>query len=130
MVAMRAVAAVLCLAASTGSAAASCIHIVRHAEARDDALAFSAGVQRAVRMQIERDDSCTPDLHVSFMVVELAVIAGRAGRGYLVTYAVTDERDGDMRPHMGATWAMDRTQALLDAGQSAGSGIRSRSPGY
>jgi hypothetical protein len=130
MVAMRALAAVLGLAASTGSAAASCIHIVRHAEARDDALAFSAGMQRAVRMQIERDDSCTPDLHVSFMVVELAVIAGRAGRGYLVTYAVTDERDGDMRPHMGATWAMDRTQALLDAGRSAGAGIQARSPGY
>lgn len=130
MVAMRALAAVLGLVALTGSAAASCIHIVRHAEARDDALAFSAGVQRAVRMQIERDDSCTPDLHVSFMVVELAVIAGRAGRGYLVTYAVTDERDGDMRPHMGATWAMDRTQALLDAGRSAGAGIQARSPGY
>lgn len=122
--------AMLGLAASAGGAAASCIHVVRHAEARDDAVAFTAGVQRAVRMQIERNDSCTPDLHVSFMVVELAVIAGRAGRGYLVTYAVTDERDGDMRPHMGATWAMDRTQALLDAGQSAGAGIRSRSPGY
>ena len=113
-----------------GSAAASCIHVDRHAEARDDALAFTAGIQRAVRMPIERDSSCTPDLHVSFMVVELAVIAGRAGRGYLVTYAVTDERDGDVRPHMGATWGMDRTQALLDAGLSAGAGIRSRSPGF
>jgi len=123
-------AAMLGLAASAGSAAASCIHVVRHAEARNDAIAFIGGLQRAVRMQVERNDSCTPDLHISFMVVELAVIAGRAGRGYLVTYAVTDEREGDMRPHMGATWAMDRTQALLDAGQSAGAGIRSRSPGY
>ena len=127
---MRAMAAaMLGLAVSAGGAAASCIHVVRHAEARDDAIAFIAGLQRAVRMQIERNDSCTPDLHISFMVVELAVIAGRAGRGYLVTYAVTDERDGDMRPNMGATWAMDRTQALLDAGQSAGAGIRSRAPG-
>ncbi len=129
MVAVR-VAAMLGLMLPAGGVAASCIQVVRHAEARDDALAFSAGVQRAVRMQIERNDSCTPDLHVSFMVVELAVIAGRSGRGYLVTYAVTDERDGDLRPHMGATWAMDRTQALLDAGQSAGAGIRGRSPGY
>lgn len=128
MVALQAVA--LGLAAAAGSAAASCIHVDRHAEARDDALAFTAGIQRAVRMPIERDNSCTPDLHVSFMVVELAVIAGRAGRGYLVTYAVTDERDGDVRPHMGATWGMDRTQALLDAGLSAGAGIRSRSPGF
>lgn len=123
-------AAMLGLVASAGGAAASCIHVVRHADARDDAIAFIGGLQRAVRMQVERNDSCTPDLHISFMVVELAVIAGRAGRGYLVTYAVTDEREGDMRPHMGATWAMDRTQALLDAGQSAGAGIRSRSPGY
>ena len=131
MAAVRAMAAaMLGLVVSAGGAAASCIHVVRHAEARDDAVAFTAGVQRAVRMQVERNDSCTPDLHISFMVVELAVIAGRAGRGYLVTYAVTDEREGDMRPHMGATWAMDRTQALLDAGQSAGAGIRSRSPGY
>jgi len=128
MVALQAVA--LGLTAAAGSAAASCIHVDRHAEARDDALAFTAGIQRAVRMPIERDSSCTPDLHVSFMVVELAVIAGRAGRGYLVTYAVTDERDGDVRPHMGATWGMDRTQALLDAGLSAGAGIRSRSPGF
>lgn len=128
MVALQAVA--LGLTAAAGSAAASCIHVDRHAEARDDALAFTAGIQRAVRMPIERDNSCTPDLHVSFMVVELAVIAGRAGRGYLVTYAVTDERDGDVRPHMGATWGMDRTQALLDAGLSAGAGIRSRSPGF
>lgn len=128
MVALQAVA--LGLAAAAGSAAASCIHVDRHAEARDDALAFTAGIQRAVRMPIERDNNCTPDLHVSFMVVELAVIAGRAGRGYLVTYAVTDERDGDVRPHMGATWGMDRTQALLDAGLSAGAGIRSRSPGF
>ncbi|MEO3473407.1 hypothetical protein AAFN86_16190 [Roseomonas sp. CAU 1739] len=127
---MRAIgAAMLGLVASTGGAAASCIHIVRHAEARDDAVAFTAGVQRAVRMPIERNDSCAADLHVSFMVVELSVIAGRAGRGYLVTYAVTDERDGDLRPNMGATWAMDRTQALLDAGQSAGAGIRSRTSG-
>lgn len=123
-------AAVLVLATAAGSAAASCIQVERHAEARDDALAFTAGIQRAIRMPIERDNSCTPDLHVSFMVVELAVIAGRAGRGYLVTYAVADERDGDVRPHMGATWGMDRTQALLDAGLSAGAGIRSRSPGY
>lgn len=122
-------AAMLGLALWSGGAAASCIHVVRHAEARDDAIAFIAGLQRAVRMQIERNDSCTPDLHISFMVVELAVIAGRAGRGYLVTYAVTDEREGDMRPNMGATWAMDRTQALLDAGRSAGAGIQSRVPG-
>jgi hypothetical protein len=27
---------------------------------------------------------------------------------------------------MGATWARDRTQALLDAGRSAGAGIRNR----
>lgn len=79
-------------------------------------------------MQIERNDNCTPEVHVSFMVVELAVIAGRAGRGFLVTYAVTDEREGDMRPHMGATWGMDRTQALLDAGRSAGAVIRGRAP--
>lgn len=128
--AARAVLAMVGLLASSGGAAASCIHIVRHAEARDDGLAFTAGLQRAVRMQIERNNNCTPDLHISFMVVELAVIAGRAGRGYLVTYAVTDERESDMRPNMGATWAMDRTQALLDAGQSAGAGIRSRSPGF
>ena len=69
-------------------------------------------------------------LTLATMVVELAVIAGRAGRGFLVTYAVTDERDSDMRPNMGATWGMDRTQALLDAGRSAGAGIRSRSSGY
>ena len=110
------------------SPAAACIHVVRHAEARDDALAFSAGLQREARMQIERNDNCTPEVHVSFMVVELAVIAGRAGRGFLVTYAVTDEREGDMRPHMGATWGMDRTQALLDAGRSAGAVIRGRTP--
>lgn len=128
---MRAFAmAVLGLAVLTGSAAASCIHVVRHSEARDDAIAFTAGVQRGVRMQIERNNNCTPDLHVSFMVVELAVVAGRVGRGYLVTYAVTDEREGDLRPHMGATWAVDRTQALLDAGQSAGAGIRARTQGY
>ena len=130
MVATRLIAAaMLGLAASAGGAAASCIHVVRHAEARDDAVAFIGGLQRSVRMPIERNDSCTPDLHVSFMVVELAVIAGRVGRGYLVTYAVTDERDGDLRPHMGATWALDRTQALLDAGQSAGAGIRTRTSG-
>lgn len=113
-----------------GPASASCIHVVRHAEAREDAVAFSAGVQRETRMQIERNDNCTPEVHVSFMVVELAAIAGRAGRGYLVTYAVTDEREGDLRPEMGATWAMDRTQALLDAGRSAGAGIRARTPRY
>ncbi|MBR0683450.1 hypothetical protein GXW74_23390 [Roseomonas eburnea] len=118
------------MALGAGPASASCIHIVRHAEARDDAVAFSAGVQRETRMQIERNDSCTPEVHVSFMVVELAIIAGRAGRGYLVTYAVTDEREGDLRPEMGATWAMDRTQALLDAGRSAGAGIRARTPRY
>ncbi len=124
----QAVATMAMFAAMAGAAAASCISVDRHAEARDDTLAFTAGIQREVRMAIERNHSCTPDLHVSFMVVELAVIAGRAGRGWLVTYAVTDERDGDVRPHMGATWAMDRTQALLDAGRSAGAGIRSRSP--
>lgn len=119
-------AAMLGLAASAGGAAASCIQVDRHQEARDDTLAFTAGIQREVRMPIEYNNNCTPDLHVSFMVVELAVIAGRSGRGYLVTYAVTDERDGDVRPHMGATWAMDRTQALLDAGRSAGAGMRAR----
>ena len=124
------VAVLIGLAVLSGGAAGSCIHVVRHADARDDAVAFSAGIQRGVRMQIERNNSCTPDLHVSFMVVELAVIAGRVGRGYLVTYAVTDEREGDLRPHMGATWALDRTQALLDAGRSAGAGIRARGQGY
>jgi hypothetical protein len=128
MVAMRAVA-MLGLTVMAGDAVASCIRVDQHDEARGDALAFTAGIARAVRLQIERNDNCTPDLHASFMVVELAMIAGRAGRGYLVTYAVTDERDGDVRPHMGATWAMDRSQALLDAGLSAGAGIRSRSPG-
>ncbi len=128
MVIRHAAVAMAVLAAMARGAAASCISVDRHAEARDDTLAFTAGIQREVRMAIERNDSCTPDLHVSFMVVELAVIAGRAGRGWLVTYAVTDERDGDVRPHMGATWAMDRTQALLDAGRSAGAGIRSRTP--
>ena len=131
MAAMRLLATtMLGLAALTGSAAASCIHVVGHAESRDDVVAFTAGVQRGVRMQIERNDSCTPDLHVSFMVVELPVITGRSGRGFLVTYAVTDEREGDLRPHMGATWALDRTQALLDAGRSAGAGIRARTEGY
>ena len=96
--------------------------------ARDDALAFTAGLQREVRMQIDRGGSCSPELHVSFMVVELAIIAGRAGQGFLVTYAVVDERDSDLRPNMGATWARDRTQALLDAGRSAGAGIRGRTP--
>lgn len=109
-----------------GGAAASCIHVVRHNEARDDALAFTAGLQREVRMQIDRGGSCTPELHVSFMVVELAIIAGRSGQGFLVTYAVVDERDMDLRPNMGATWARDRTQALLDAGRSAGAVIRNR----
>ena len=92
------------------------------------ALSFTAGLQREVRMQIDRGGSCTPELHVSFMVVELAIIAGRAGQGFLVTYAVVDERDMDLRPNMGATWARDRTQALLDAGRSAGAGIRGRTP--
>jgi hypothetical protein len=32
----------------------------------------------------------------------------------------------DLRPNMGATWARDRTQALLDAGRSAGAVIRNR----
>jgi hypothetical protein len=109
-----------------GGAAASCIHVVRHNEARDDALAFTAGLQREVRMQFDRGGSCTPELHVSFMVVELAIIAGRSGQGFLVTYAVVDERDMDLRPNMGATWARDRTQALLDAGRSAGAVIRNR----
>lgn len=119
------------LAASASVAVASCIHVVGHAEARDDVVTFSAGLQRETRMRIERNHSCTPDLHAAFMVLELAVVAGRVGRGFLVTYAVTDERDGDVRPHMGATWSLDRTQALLDAGRSAGAGIRGRTPqGY
>jgi len=123
--------AMLGLAASAWGAAASCIHVVGHAEARDDVVAFSAGLQRETRMPIERNHSCTPDLHAAFMVLELAVVAGRVGRGFLVTYAVTDERDADVRPHMGATWSLDRTQALLDAGRAAGAGIRGRTPqGY
>lgn len=125
---MRAALAMLLGLAWAGGAAASCIHVVRHNEARDDALAFTAGLQREVRMQIDRGGSCTPELHVSFMVVELAIIAGRAGQGFLVTYAVVDERDMDLRPNMGATWARDRTQALIDAGRSAGGGIRGRTP--
>jgi hypothetical protein len=97
-------------------------------DARQHAIAFEAGVHCAVRMRIECNGNGTPDLHVSFMIVELVVISARAGRGDFVTYAVTDERDGDMRPLMGATWAMDRTQALLDAAQSAEAGIRTRTP--
>jgi len=128
MVLRAGMAAVLGLAASACAAAASCIHVVGHAEARADVVAFSAGLQRETRMPIERNDSCTPDLHAAFMVVELAVVAGRIGRGFLVTYAVTDERESDLRPHMGATWSLDRTQALLDAGRSAGAGIRGRTP--
>lgn len=123
-----AMAAMLGLAAAAGGAEASCIHVVQHAEAREDALAFSAGIQREARMPIERGNNCTPDVHASFMVLELAVVAGRVGRGFLVTYAVTDEREADLRPHMGATWSLDRTQALLDAGRSAGAGIRARTP--
>ena len=125
---MRAALAMLLGMVWAGGAAASCVHVVRHNEARDDALAFTAGLQREVRMQFDRGGSCTPELHVSFMVVELAIIAGRAGQGFLVTYAVVDERDMDLRPNMGATWARDRTQALLDAGRSAGAGIRGRTP--
>jgi hypothetical protein len=123
---VRAALALLAGMLWAGGAAASCIHVVRHNEARDDALAFTAGLQREARMAIERGGSCTPELHVSFMVVELAIIAGRAGQGFLVTYAVVDERDMDLRPSMGATWARDRTQALIDAGRSAGAGIRGR----
>ncbi len=123
---MRAALAMLVGMVWAGGAAASCIHVVRHNEARDDALAFTAGLQREARMQIDRGGSCTPELHVSFMVVELAIIAGRAGQGFLVTYAVVDEREADLRPNMGATWARDRTQALIDAGRSAGGGIRNR----
>jgi hypothetical protein len=127
--ALRAGLAVLVgLVVWAGAARASCIHVVRHNEARDDALSFTAGLQREARMVIDRNGSCTPELHVSFMVVELAIIAGRAGQGFLVTYAVVDERDSDLRPTMGATWARDRTQALLDAGRSAGAGIRGRTP--
>lgn len=125
---MRAALAMLVGMLWAGGAAASCIHVVRHNEARDDALAFTAGLQREVRMQIDRGGSCTPELYVSFMVVELAIIAGRAGQGFLVTYAVVDEREMDLRPNMGATWARDRTQALIDAGRSAGGGIRGRTP--
>ena len=124
----RAIAAALAMTMAASAAQASCVHVVRHQDARDDANAFSAGLQRSARMAIERGGSCTPEFHVSFMVVELAVIAGRAGRGFLVTYAVTDVREGDFRPEMGATWGMDRTQALLDAGRSAGAGIRARTP--
>ncbi len=123
---MRAALAMVIGMVWAGGAAASCIHVVRHNEARDDALAFIAGLQREARMPIDRGGSCTPELHVSFMVVELAIIAGRAGQGFLVTYAVVDEREADLRPNMGATWARDRTQALIDAGRSAGGGIRNR----
>ena len=123
---MRAALAMLLGVFWAGGAAASCIHVVRHNEARDDAVAFIAGLQREVRMPVDRGGSCTPELHVSFMVVELAIIAGRAGQGFLVTYAVVDEREADLRPSMGATWGRDRTQALLDAGRSAGAGIRNR----
>lgn len=111
-----------------GAARASCIHVVRHQDAREDANAFSAGLQRTVRMPIDRGGSCTPELQVSFMVVELAIIAGRAGQGFLVTYAIVDEREGDFRPRMGATWGRDRTQALIDAGRSAGGVILAGAP--
>lgn len=110
-----------------GAAAASCVHVVRHAEARDDVLAFAAGLQREARMPVDFDGRCTPELQVGFMVVELAIVSGRSGQGVLVTYAVVDERDGDFRPHMGTTWGRDRTQALIDAGRSAGAVIRARS---
>lgn len=113
----------------TGAAEASCVHVVSHREAREDAVAFGAGLQRSAQMPIERGGNCTPELQVSFMVVELAIIAGRAGQGFLVTYAVVDEREGDFRPQMGATWGRDRTQALLDAGRSAGALILARPPG-
>ena len=116
----RAIAAALAMTMAAGAARASCVHVVRHQDARDDANAFAAGLQRTVRMPIDRGGSCTPELLVSFMVVELAVIAGRSGQGFLVTYAVVDEREGDFRPRMGATWGRDRTQALIDAGRSAG----------
>ena len=121
-------AIVLAATFGAGTARASCIHVVRHQDARDDANAFSAGLQRETRMAIDRGGSCSPELQVSFMVVELAIIAGRAGQGFLVTYAVVDERDGDVRPQMGATWGRDRTQALIDAGRSAGGVIRARAP--
>lgn len=127
---LRWMAAVMAVMGGAAPAAASCIHIVRHADARDDARAFSAGLQREVRMAIDRGGSCTPVLQVSFLVVDLAVVAGRAGQGFLVTYAVVDERDGDMRPVMGATWGPDRTQVLIDAGRSAGGVIRAATPRY
>lgn len=127
---MVAVSAVVAVTGWAQPAAASCIHVVRHEDARDDALAFGAGLQREVRMAIARGGSCTPELQVSFLVVDLAVIAGRAGRGFLVTYAVVDEREGDMRPVMGATWGPDRTQVLIDAGRSAGAVIRAATPRY
>jgi len=111
-----------------GAAAASCIHVVRHAESRDDALAFAAGLQREARMPVDLGRGCAPELQASFVVVELAIVTGRAGQGVLVTYAVVDEREGDFRPHMGTTWGRDRTQALIDAGRSAGAGIRARNP--
>ena len=125
-----AICAAMAAAALLGAnpAAAFCIQVVRHEEARGDAVAFAAGVQREARMPVGYSDACGPEVLVSFMVVEFAVIAGRAGRGFLVTYAVTDVREGDFRPEMGATWGMDRTQALLDAGRSAGAGIRARTP--
>ena len=107
-----------------GGAAASCIHVVRHAEARDDGVAFTAGLQRGVRMQIERNNSCTPDLHISFMVVELAVIAGRAGRGFLVTYAVTDERGATCGPTWGlhGRWTAPRPCWMRAGRPAPGSG--------
>lgn len=124
----RAVAAMVAVLLWSGAAGASCIHLVRHADAREDALAFGAGLQREVRMPIDRGGTCTPELQVSFMVVELAIIAGRAGQGFLVTYAVVDEREGDFRPRMGSVWGRDRTQALIDAGRSAGGVIRAGTP--
>ncbi len=122
------VAALLAAMLAAGSARASCIHIVRHQDARDDANAFAAGLQRETRMAIERGGSCTPELQVSFMVLELSIIAGRRGQGFLVTYAVVDEREGDFRPRMGATWGRDRTQVLIDAGRSAGGVIMAGTP--
>lgn len=113
-----------------GGAAASCIHVVRHADSRDDVLAFSAGLQREARMAIDLGGTCAPELQVSFMVVDLAIVTGRSGLGVLVTYAVVDEREGDFRPQMGTTWGPDRTQVLIDAGRSAGAGIRARTPRY
>lgn len=105
-----------------------CIHLARHADAREDALAFAAGLQREARMAIDRGGSCTSELQVSFLVIDLAVLAGRAGRGFHVAEAGVDERAGDLRPSMGATWGRDRTQVLIEAGRSAGAVIRAALP--